>query len=69
MGYVRNKNPGSALQRATGAEREIELDRNSHQEIYATCTDLQRRHVMQRCGIGSRQAGLIASLVFREDGK
>ena len=69
MGYVRKGNPGSALPRATGAKREIEMDRNSHLEIYATCTDLQRRHVMQRCGLGAHRAGLIASFVFREDGK
>ena len=63
------KCPDGALQRTTGAKREIEMDRNSHQEIYVTCTDLQRRHVMQRCGVGTRQAGLIASVVFGEDGK
>lgn len=63
------RNPGSALRRTSGADGEIEMDRNSHNEIYATCTDLQRRYVMQRCGLGVHRAGLVASFVFGEDGK
>ena len=63
------RNPGSALQRATGAKEEIEMDRNFQHESYINCTDLQRRHVMQRCGLGAHRAGLIAALFFGENGK
>ena len=33
------------------------------------CTDLQRRYLMRRCGVRSRQASLIAALCFGEDRK
>jgi hypothetical protein len=35
----------------------------------APCTDLQRRYLMRRCGVRSRQASLIAALCFGEDRK
>jgi hypothetical protein len=63
------KCPGSARQRATGAKMERAMERHSQPQTYATCTDLQRRHVMRRLGVGSRQATLIAALHFGEDCK
>jgi hypothetical protein len=63
----RNKCPGSARQRASGADWEIEMCHNSQSQTYATCADLQRRHLMRRCGVGSSQASLIAALCFGED--
>lgn len=66
---IRNKHPGSAFQRATGAEKELQMAPNSQTQAYATCSELQRRHVMQRCGIARRHACLIAGLLFGEDSK
>lgn len=63
----RNKHPGSALHRATGAEREYQMHLNSQHHSYLNCADLQRRHLMQRWGIESRRASLIAALLFGED--
>jgi hypothetical protein len=62
------KCPGSARQRATGAKMEHAMERHSQPQTYATCADLQRRHVMRRLRIGSRQASLIAALHFGEEG-
>ena len=62
----KTRNPGSALQRATGANVEIQTHPNFHTQIYASCSELQRRHVMQRCGVIPRQASLIAGLLFGE---
>lgn len=66
---IRKKLPGSALQRATGAGSAIQLDRNSLHQQYATLGEFQRRHVVRRCGIGGRQASLIAALFFGEDSR
>jgi hypothetical protein len=63
------KCPGSARQRATGAKMEHVRERHSHPQTYATCADLQRRHVMRRLRVGSRQATIIAALFFGEDGQ
>lgn len=63
------KYPGSALHRATGAEREYHVHRDFQDTAYATGTDLQRRYLMRRYGLGPRQAGLIAALFFGEDRK
>ena len=63
------KHPGSALHRATGAERGYHMHRNIQDTSYATGTDLQRRYLMRRYGLRPRQAGLIAGLLFGEDGK
>jgi hypothetical protein len=63
----RMKRPGSALQRATGAKMECAMERHSQQQIYPSCADLQRSHVMRRCGIGSCQASHIAALCSGED--
>jgi len=60
------KCPGSALQRATGAEEEILMQRNSQTQIYATCGELQTRFVRGRCGVSHQRARLIASLFFGE---
>lgn len=65
----RNKHPGSALPRATGDERESQMRFNFQDTAYATGTDLQRRYLMRRYGLRPRQAGLIAGLLFGEDGK
>ncbi len=62
-------NPGSVVVRATGAKMEHATKRYSQLKAYATCLDLKRRHVMRRCGIGSRDAGIIAALLFGEDGR
>ena len=62
----RMKRPGSALQRATGAEREFELDHRPLTETYAICSEFQSRHVMRRCGVGRRKAAVLAALVFGE---
>ncbi len=62
----RNKHPGSALQRATGAGLEIQMHENSLPHTYATQGELQSRHLMKRCGIERRQASLIAALFFGE---
>ena len=63
---TRTKHPGSALQRATGAEGNIQMDENSHAQTYATSGELQRSYVMRRCGVGRRQAAVIAGLIFGE---
>lgn len=62
-----NKNPGSALQRATGEDREFKMDLHSQLQSYATCSELQSRHIERRYGIGRRQAAVIAGLFFGED--
>ena len=64
-----NGNPGRALQRTTGAEEEIQMQANSQCQIYATCRDLQTRHVSRRCGLNARRAMLIAALCFGEGGR
>lgn len=61
------RNPGCALQRAAGAGKEIETDHNFQHNAYATCTELQSRHVMRRCGVGRRHATVIAGLFFEEE--
>ena len=60
------RSPGSALARATGAEGGLEREHNSLSESYPNCLDLQRRHLMRRCGVGSRRASVIAALCFGE---
>ena len=60
------KRPGSALQRATGREEEIEVQSNLHSQVYATCGEIQTRHVRNRCGVSDKHARLIAMLFFRE---
>ena len=60
------KCPGSALHRATGTEEELLMQRNSQPQIYATCGELQTRHVRSRCGVSQERARLIAILHFGE---
>jgi hypothetical protein len=64
-----DKHPGSALQRATGVKAEFDVNPKSLAELYANQPDLQSRHVMRRCGIGRRQASVIAGLLFGGDGR
>ena len=66
---IRMKLPGSALQRATGANFEEPTLMNPSAQTYATLGEFQRRRVMRRCGIGGRQASLIAALFFGEDSR
>ena len=63
------KCPGSALHRATGTEEEIHMQPNSQPQIYATCGELQTRHVRSRCGLSGERARLIAALHFGEVGR
>ena len=63
------RNPGSALQRATGEEREIDLRDNFRSRAYASCSELQSRHLQKRCGLSQRQSLLIAALFFGEVGR
>jgi hypothetical protein len=44
-------------------------ERSNFSHGCAPCTDLQRRYLMRRCGVRSRQASLIAALCFGEDRK
>ena len=65
----RKKNPGGALQRTTGAQMKNASQRHSRPQNYTTCSDLQRRHLMRRCGIASLHGTTIADLFFGEDWK
>ena len=61
--------PGRALARTTEADVEIDLHANFQGQSYATCRDLQSRHISQRCGVDARRALLIAALHFGEGGR
>ena len=60
------KCPGNALQRTTGAGTEIQMDRSFQNQIYATCGDLQTRHVRNRSGLSQARANRVAALFFGE---
>ena len=62
----RTKCPDSALQRTIGANEETEVQANFHSQIYATCGELQSRHLQKRCGLSLRHSRLIAGLCFGE---
>ena len=62
----RTKCPDGALQRTTGAEEETAMRANFHSQIYATCGELQSRHLQKRCGLSPRHSRLIAGLCFGE---
>lgn len=61
--------PGHALQRTTGADVEINQQGDFQGQSYATCRDLQTRHLCRRCGLDARRAMLIAALHFGEGGR
>jgi hypothetical protein len=65
----RKRSPGSALQRTTGAEEEIQTDWNFQGEIYPTSSNLQIRHIRHRFGVSGRVARLVAALHFGEGGR
>jgi hypothetical protein len=61
--------PGRALQRTTGADLEFFSQGDFQCQTYATCRDLQSRHISRRCGLDGRRALLIAALHFGEVGR
>ena len=63
---AKTKSPGGALQRTTGAEEETAIRANFHSQIYATCGELQSRHLQKRCGLSPSRSRLIAGLCFGE---
>lgn len=62
----RTKCPDGALQRTTGAEEETDMSIDFQSQIYATCGELQSRHLQKRCGLSPRHSRLIAGLCFGE---
>ena len=64
---IRKKRPDGVRQHAIGAEKETQMHPNFQNQIYATCGDLQTRHVRNRCGLSHARAHLVAALCFGED--
>ena len=62
----RTKCPDGALQRTTGANEETDMSIDFQSQIYATCGELQSRHLQKRCGLSPRHSRLIAGLCFGE---
>lgn len=62
----RMKCPDGALQRTTGAEEETDMSIDFQHQLYATCGELQSRHLPKRCGLSPRHSRLIAGLCFGE---
>ena len=62
------KNPDGARQRNPGARQEFDMRTNSLTPIYASSSDLQTRHVRNRCGLTDNRAQLIATILFGEGG-
>ena len=60
------KSPGSALARTSRAEVETHMHMKFHRQSYATCGEMQSRHIRNRCGVSDNRARLIASLLFGE---
>ena len=60
------KCPGSALARTSRAGTEIDMQANLQPQTYATCGELQSRHIRDRCGVSDNHARLIATLFFGE---
>lgn len=65
----RNKRPDPVRQHGIGARSGNQMNLSSASLLYSSHADLQSRHLMRRCGVGRRQASLIATLLFGEDGK
>ena len=66
---IRNKHPGNALQRVTGANFEELTVMNPSTNSYANLGEIQSRHVMRRCGVERHKASLIKGLCYGEDGR
>ena len=62
----RMKSPNGALQHTAGANEETDLQANFQPQLYATCGELQSRHLQKRCGLSPRRSRLIAALCFGE---
>ena len=63
---LRMKCPDSVLQHATGAEGETAMQASLQTQSYATCGELQSRHLQKRCGLSPRRSRLIAGLCYGE---
>ena len=66
MTDVRKRNPDHALQRTVGTKEDHSNSANNLPPIYATCGDLQTRHLHKRLGLTKSRATLIAGLIFGE---
>lgn len=66
MTDVRKRNPDRALQRTAGIKEDHSNPANNLPQIYATCGDLQTRHLRTRLGLTKSRATLIAGLIFGE---
>ena len=66
MTHVRKRNPDHALARTAGTKEDHSNPANNLPQIYATCCDLQTRHLHRRLGLTKSRATLIAALVFGE---
>ena len=62
----RTKCPDGALQRTTGANEETDMSIDFQHHLYATCSELESRHLQKRCGLSPRHSRLIAGLCFGE---
>ena len=60
------KSPGSALARTSRAEVETHMQMKFQNQTYATCGELQTRHIRNRCGVSDNHARLIATLFYGE---
>ena len=60
------KCPDSVRQHATGAEGETAMQASLQSQTYATCGELQTRHLRNRCGLSHGRARLIAAICFGE---
>ena len=60
------KCPGSALARTSRAGTEVHVQMKSQTQTYATCGEIQTRHIRNRCGVSDNHARLIATLFFGE---
>ena len=62
----RSKRPDPVRQHEVGAGKQSDKGYTLVASTYASCSELQSRHVMRRCGVGRRQAAVIAGLLFGE---
>ena len=63
------RNPGSALQRATGVRLELQAEPAFHLGHYSNHREIQVRRLVRIYGISGHRASLMASLVFGEVSK
>ena len=66
MTDVRKRYPDHALQRMAGMESDHSSASNNRFQTYASCGDLQTRHLNRTLGLSGRRASLIAGLLFGE---